>query len=99
MIPGEFFLRNEAVEANQGRATERISVTNTGDRPIQVGSHCHFYEVNRALNFGQPFILNNPDLPICLLLEKMAYALSDDSFKAIPPAVPSPTWKRVTGSK
>ena len=51
MIPGEFFLRNEAVEANQGRATERISVTNTGDRPIQVGSHCHFYEVNRALNF------------------------------------------------
>ena len=53
-------------------------------------------EVNRALNFGQPFILNNPDLPICLNLEKMAYIMSDDSYKAIPPAVPSPTWKRVT---
>jgi pilus assembly protein CpaE len=53
-------------------------------------------EVNRALNFGQPFITNNPDLPICLNLEKMAYTLSDDSHKAIPPAVPSQTWKRVT---
>ncbi len=53
-------------------------------------------EVNRALNFGQPFILTNPDLPICLNLEKMAYILSDEAYKAIPPAVPSPTWKRVT---
>ena len=53
-------------------------------------------EVNRALNFGQPFILNNPDLAICLTLEEMAYALSDDIHKAIPPAVPSATWKRVT---
>ena len=53
-------------------------------------------EVNRALNFGQPFILSNPDLPICLVLEKMAYALSDETQKALPPAVPSPTWKRVT---
>ena len=56
-------------------------------------------EVNRALNFGQPFILSNPDLPICLTLEKMAYTLSDDSHKAIPPAVPSATWKRVTSGK
>jgi len=53
-------------------------------------------EVNRALNFGQPFILNNPDLQICLNLEKMAYHMSDDAHKAIPPAVPSQTWKRVT---
>ncbi len=53
-------------------------------------------EVNRALNFGQPFILTNPDLPICLVLEKMAYEMSDDAHKALPPAVPSPTWKRVT---
>jgi len=56
-------------------------------------------EVNRALNFGQPFILNNPDLPICLNLEKMAHALSDDSYTAIPPVAPSATWKRVTGNK
>ena len=53
-------------------------------------------EVNRALNFGKPFILENPDLPLCLQLEKMAYSLSDDSYKGIPPAMPSPTWKRVT---
>jgi pilus assembly protein CpaE len=53
-------------------------------------------EVNKALNFGQPFILTNPDLSICLALENMAYYLSDSSLKAIPPAVPSPTWKRVT---
>ncbi|HUG33813.1 MAG TPA: response regulator [Anaerolineales bacterium] len=53
-------------------------------------------EVNRALNFGQPFILSNPDLPICLNLEAMAYQLSDELHKAIPPAVPSATWKRVT---
>jgi len=53
-------------------------------------------EVNRALNFGQPFILTNPDLPICLALEVMAYQLSDQKLKALPPAVPSPTWKRVT---
>lgn len=52
-------------------------------------------EVNKALNFGKPFILNNPDLPICRALEVMAYHLSDESYKAIPPAVPSPTWKRV----
>jgi len=53
-------------------------------------------EVNRALNFGQPFILTNPDLSICLALENMAYHLSDSSLKAIPPAVPSPTWTRAT---
>jgi pilus assembly protein CpaE len=53
-------------------------------------------EVNRALNFGQPFILNNPDLPICLVLERMAYEMSGEAFKALPPAAPSPTWKRVT---
>jgi len=53
-------------------------------------------EVNRALNFGQPFILTNPDLPICLALEVTAYQLSDQKLKALPPAVPSPTWKRVT---
>ena len=52
--------------------------------------------VNRALNFGQPFILSNPDLQICLNLEKMAYMLSDKVYTSIPPAVPSPTWKRVT---
>jgi len=68
-------------------------------RPIDFVLPYEAGEVNRALNFGQPFILSNPDLPICLALEKMAYALSDDSHKAIPPAVPSATWRRVTAGK
>ncbi|HEY2384921.1 MAG TPA: urease subunit beta [Terriglobia bacterium] len=53
MIPGEYFLRSEPIELNAGRATARIPVTNRGDRPIQVGSHCHFFEVNRALDFDR----------------------------------------------
>jgi urease subunit beta len=53
MIPGEYFLKNGPIEANSGRATSRIAVTNRGDRPIQVGSHCHFFEVNRALDFNR----------------------------------------------
>jgi CheY-like chemotaxis protein len=65
-------------------------------RPIDFVLPFEAGEVNRALNFGQPFIVSNPDLQICLNLEKMAYMMSDDSYKAIPPAVPSQTWKRVT---
>jgi pilus assembly protein CpaE len=65
-------------------------------RPIDFVLPFEAGEVNRALNFGQPFILNNPDLPICLVLERMAYELSSETYKALPPAVPSPTWKRVT---
>ena len=53
MIPGEYFLRADPIDANKGRATSRITVTNRGDRPIQVGSHCHFFEVNRALDFNR----------------------------------------------
>jgi urease beta subunit len=53
MIPGEYFLKSTPVEANLGRRTARIQVTNRGDRPIQVGSHCHFFEVNRALGFDR----------------------------------------------
>lgn len=64
-------------------------------RPIDFVLPFEAGEVNRALNFGQPFILSNPDLPICLVLEKMAYSLSDESLKALPPALPSSTWKRV----
>ena len=53
MIPGEYFLKDEPVDANSNRATSRVTVTNRGDRPIQVGSHCHFFEVNRALDFDR----------------------------------------------
>ena len=65
-------------------------------RPVDFVLPFEAGEVNRALNFGQPFILSNPDLPICISLEKMAYMLSDQIYKSIPPAVPSPSWKRVT---
>ena len=51
MIPGEWLLSDEPIEINAGRRTLQLSVRNTGDRPIQVGSHFHFYEVNRALEF------------------------------------------------
>ena len=53
MIPGEWLLADEPIEINAGRRTLRMSVRNTGDRPIQVGSHFHFFEVNRALDFDR----------------------------------------------
>lgn len=51
MIPGELFLNDEAVDCNVDRATKKIKVKNSGDRPIQVGSHTHFFESNRKLEF------------------------------------------------
>ncbi|MFP4103343.1 urease subunit beta [Coleofasciculus sp.] len=53
MIPGELIIQKEEIELNAGRPTLRLSVANTGDRPIQVGSHFHFYEVNDALAFDR----------------------------------------------
>lgn len=53
MIPGELFIQDGEIELNAGRATITLSVANTGDRPIQVGSHYHFFEVNRALRFDR----------------------------------------------
>ncbi len=57
MIPGEYLLGDGDIEANVGRRTVQLTVANTGDRPIQVGSHFHFFEANRALRFerGQAF--------------------------------------------
>jgi pilus assembly protein CpaE len=52
-------------------------------------------EVFRAINFGEPFILSRPDLPISKAIEDMAFDLSDNSYKNIPPASPSAAWKRV----
>lgn len=51
MIPGEYLLDDGDIEANVGRRTLELTVANTGDRPIQVGSHFHFFEANRALRF------------------------------------------------
>ena len=64
MIPGEYFPANEPILANEGQNTVEISVANTGDRPIQVGSHTHFFEANKALEFEREkaygFHLNIP---------------------------------------
>ena len=53
MIPGELMPKPGEIELNAGRETVQILVANTGDRPIQVGSHFHFYEVNQALKFDR----------------------------------------------
>ena len=53
MIPGEYLLADGEVVANAGRRTLELTVSNTGDRPIQVGSHFHFFEVNKALRFDR----------------------------------------------
>jgi urease subunit beta len=51
MIPGEMFVKDGEIELNSGRKTVTITVANSGDRPIQVGSHYHFFETNPALKF------------------------------------------------
>ncbi|PJT38003.1 urease subunit beta [Ochrobactrum sp. 23A/997/2015] len=64
MIPGEYFIEDGTIKLNDGRETRVIAVANTGDRPIQVGSHYHFYETNEALDFDRErargFRLNIP---------------------------------------
>ena len=51
MIPGEIIVQDGEIEINAGRPTLRVMVANSGDRPIQIGSHYHFFEVNEALEF------------------------------------------------
>jgi urease beta subunit len=53
VVPGEILFGAGDVEALKGRATKELMVTNTADRPVQVGSHCHFFEANRALTFDR----------------------------------------------
>jgi urease subunit beta len=53
MIPGEIITKNGDITLNAGRKTMTVPVTNTGDRPVQVGSHYHFFETNPALKFDR----------------------------------------------
>jgi urease subunit beta len=53
MIPGELFVKDGEIELNKGRKGLTLTVANTGDRPIQVGSHYHFFETNPALQFDR----------------------------------------------
>ncbi|TXE10494.1 urease subunit beta [Gelidibacter salicanalis] len=53
MIPGEYILKEEQIVCNANHESISIKVTNTGDRPVQVGSHYHFFEVNRMISFDR----------------------------------------------
>jgi urease subunit beta len=53
MTPGEMFIKDGVIELNKGRKMATLTVANTGDRPIQVGSHYHFFETNPALKFDR----------------------------------------------
>jgi urease subunit beta len=53
MIPGEYILKEGKIECNVGRPTVKIAVVNTGDRPVQIGSHFHFFEVNKQMQFDR----------------------------------------------
>ena len=53
MIPGEYIVEEGEIELNKGRPAVRLTVSNTGDRPVQVGSHFHFFEVNKELVFDR----------------------------------------------
>jgi urease subunit beta len=54
MIPGEMFIEDGDIALNEGRKTVTVKVANSGDRPIQIGSHFHFFETNPALQFDRP---------------------------------------------
>jgi urease beta subunit len=53
MIPGEYILAAGSIVLNEGRRTIRLTVMNKGDRPVQIGSHYHFYEVNKLMDFDR----------------------------------------------
>jgi len=57
MIPGEYILAKDDIIANKGRATVKLTVVNKGDRPVQIGSHFHFYEVNKQVIFNRELAL------------------------------------------
>jgi urease subunit beta len=64
MIPGEYLFDGTDIELNAGRPVVTLKVNNTGDRPVQVGSHYHFFEVNKALVFDRAKAYGmRPDLP------------------------------------
>jgi urease subunit beta len=64
MIPGEFLFDGSDIELNAGRPVVTLKVNNTGDRPVQIGAHYHFFEVNKALVFDRAKAYGlRPDLP------------------------------------
>ena len=63
MIPGEYFIDDGELVLNEGRASITVSVANTGDRPVQVGSHYHFFETNAARQQGASASTSRPEPP------------------------------------
>ena len=64
MIPGEYQIQDGEIELNRGRRTLSLTVANSGDRPVQVGSHFHFHEANSALKFDRDAARGlRPDIP------------------------------------
>lgn len=57
MIPGEVIVKNKTIQLNKNAMVKILSVTNTGSRPVQVGSHIHFFEINRCMMFDRPAAL------------------------------------------
>jgi urease beta subunit len=53
MVPGEYILKEGKIDCNVGRKTVTVTVVNKGDRPVQIGSHFHFYEVNKEMDFDR----------------------------------------------
>ena len=77
MIPGEYILAEGDIECNEGRPTVNITVVNTGDRPVQVGSHFHFFEVNRQMTFDRQM----PLACASILLQELLFALNQAKKK------------------
>ena len=57
MVPGEYILKEGSIACNVGRKTTTVAVVNKGDRPVQIGSHFHFYEVNKQMEFEREMAL------------------------------------------
>ena len=98
MTPGECVVGDGDVVANEGRATAEIVVANTGDRPIQVGSHFHFFEANKALRFdrAQAFGMRL-EIPAGTAVR---FEPGDETLSISPPLSPKPgqpaSWTRET---
>ena len=89
MIPGEVFPAEGELELNAGRETVTLDVANTGDRPVQVGSHYHFFETNEALDFaveelphGSPAGSNGQVCPHCKVIPRGAGAKIEPGARA-----------------
>ena len=78
MIPGELFIKDGDIELNAGRKTVTLSVANSGDRPIQVGSHYHFFETNPALKFERKKARGIAHLPF-LKIMRLTIDLNNES--------------------